>query len=679
MAAVLTPTSISLLSSSSLKHPPPIADPTYALASRQSCISWCAETGSVLLGSTHGDLSQYEVASGALEQLPVASRSSNEPIASLLYKDRGATAIFAQGQQVVVLSIASGKPANTFDTHKSPVTSLSLSNDGSLLASTSAHAIHVHNLTLASHTVLRGIPVGGGSITTCAFHPHSRTRLLVGLGSQLLVYDTTRPSGPVKAIDIDKEKKNIGTVVAISCSPFSKTLVAVGCSGGTVALVDLEKEKGLFRVVPMPAPITCLSFSAEGAAVYAGTENGKFLLLDLRALDKPPKTVTISENGDRIIAISVQKKLKAGEAVTKPATSTTASKPLVQRDVNKATAPAASATTGAVKKPLDKDIGKIPPKVARPRAGAGTTNGTGTSTTPRRPTTRTASSSSLANPPANRVASGSKAPVRAGPKSPVTARPAGAAASRRAFSPPKSPVTIADRKDEGVDGGDLSVRIENLLQMPKAKEPIIPAAVDEAPQATAPSRASSVLSRASNRSLASNSGRARMQLEAESPSHAPTAELISAAAPRARTSSSASTTSRASKASVRSALGKSSVSPVRAQSRRLAMQISPRRSFPGPGAPNGSRWAPVPPAAQPRLVARAAQDMLQALLRDALHDFRAETKAEIVGLHLDLIRMGTSWRREMQDALGGIGEELRALREENARLREENERLRRGY
>ena len=56
----------------------------------------------------------------------------------------------------------------------------------------------------------------------------------------------------------------------------------------------------------MPAPLTCLSFSTEGAALYAGTENGKFLILDLRALDKPPKATTISENGDQVIAISVQ-------------------------------------------------------------------------------------------------------------------------------------------------------------------------------------------------------------------------------------------------------------------------------------------------------------------------------------------------------------------------------------
>ena len=113
------------------------------------------------------------------------------------------------------------------------------------------------------------------------------------------------------------------------------------------------------------------------------------------------------------------------------------------------------------------------------------------------------------------------------------------------------------------------------------------------------------------------------------------------------------------------------------------MQVSPRRSFAGSRGPGA--WAPVPsplrnPSGGPGSPqARAAQDMLQALLRDALHDFRQETKSELVGLHLDLIRMGSSWRREMREAMGDFAEEMRELREENRRLREENERLRRGY
>ncbi|KAI0333541.1 WD40 repeat-like protein [Cubamyces sp. BRFM 1775] len=812
MAAVLTSTNLTILDHSTLKHPPSVANSTSSLASPPSSLSWSVETGTIFLASENGALSQYDVAAGTLHDIPVVARASTEPIASLLSKDRGSTIIYGQGQQVVVLSTSTGKPTNTFDTHKSPVTSLSLSNDSSLLASTSAHAIHVHNLTLASHTVLRGIPSANGNITTCAFHPHSRTRLLVGISSQLLVYDTTRPSGPAKVVEVDKEKKGLGEITAISCSPFSKTLVAVACSGGTVALIDLEKEKGLFRVVSMPAPITCLSFSAEGAAVFAGTENGKFMVLDLRALDKPPKSITISENGDRIVALCVQRKLKPGEAQAKPAVA--ASKPLVQRDVNKAaTTTRTSAPNEPVKKPLEKDTGKAPLKPpARARAASGTATTTGTITTPRRPVARTASASNQANAPAGRVASGSRPSIRGtAQKSPVS-RPSTSEAPQRAFSPPKSPVTLANKDDEGADDGDLSVRIENLLALPKGKGPAISAVPEDVAHAPVSSRAPSALSRVSSRSQLSEGGRPRTHARTESASHAPAAESISTAAPRARSGSSASAAGRASKVSARSAIGRSSISPVRAQPRRasgstisrsqtpspdlpdvddvgpvtpipaykmkgkergrvlgtpeidewveageakdgpregrrvgfaadsdhdddeenplagrksptseseededrdagrqggydrrlpraqpeLAMQISPRRSFPGGPSTNPStRWAPVPsPLRNPASTstganghgpvpaspqARAAQDMLQALLRDALHDFRAETKQEIVGLHLDLIRMGTSWRREMQDAMGGIGEELRALREENARLREENERLRRGY
>jgi hypothetical protein len=62
----------------------------------------------------------------------------------------------------------------------------------------------------------------------------------------------------------------------------------------------------LFRTLSLKVPLTSLEFSPEGAAIYAGTEHGKILILDLRALDKPPKTIIISETGCRIEAMSVQ-------------------------------------------------------------------------------------------------------------------------------------------------------------------------------------------------------------------------------------------------------------------------------------------------------------------------------------------------------------------------------------
>lgn len=243
MAAILTPTNLTVLDHPALKHPPSTVEPTCPLPPLHTCLTWSAETNSVYLSSATSGILQYDLATGSLQDVSTHDPAS-DPYVSLLVKDRGNTVICASGQKVTVLSAQTGKTAHTFDTHKATITSLSLSNDSTLLASTSAHAIHVHNLTLASHTVLRGIPAGNGSISSCTFHPHSRTRLLVGLGNQLLVYDTTRPSGPAKIVPIDKDQKNVGSIVSISCSPFSKTLVAVACSGGTVALVDLEKERG---------------------------------------------------------------------------------------------------------------------------------------------------------------------------------------------------------------------------------------------------------------------------------------------------------------------------------------------------------------------------------------------------------------------------------------------------
>jgi protein NEDD1 len=71
--------------------------------------------------------------------------------------------------------------------------------------------------------------------------------------------------------------------------------------------------------------------------------------------------------------------------------------------------------------------------------------------------------------------------------------------------------------------------------------------------------------------------------------------------------------------------------------------------------------------------------LLHALISDAMLDFRQETRAEMVGLHLDLVHMGRAWRKEMRGAMQEYAGDLQELREENRKLREENERLRRGY
>lgn len=105
----------------------------------------------------------------------------------------------------------------------------------------------------------------------------------------------------------------------------------------------------------------------------------------------------------------------------------------------------------------------------------------------------------------------------------------------------------------------------------------------------------------------------------------------------------------------------------------MTMQISPRRTL-----PESTSWAPVPSPLR-NTGTTPAHDLLHTVISDALFDFRRETKEDIVGLHLDLVRMGRGWRREMRDAMDEWRAELRTLKDENKLLREENERLRRGY
>lgn len=112
--------------------------------------------------------------------------------------------------------------------------------------------------------------------------------------------------------------------------------------------------------------------------------------------------------------------------------------------------------------------------------------------------------------------------------------------------------------------------------------------------------------------------------------------------------------------------------------RSLTMQISPRR----PPINSSDSWAPsplqqtTPPSAG---VGGSAHDLLRTIVQDVMYDFQRETKAEMTGLHLDLVRMGRGWKKELRGLMDEYVGDLKDLRDENRRLREENELLRRGY
>ena len=239
MLAISTTQSLSLVDLVTLRNSPSSIPSDLPLSFPVAASVW-SQDNSALFVAFPDSIHQYSSSGSYIDEI----YSGVDSVSSLIVKDKGQVLIFSESNKVQVLEYGSGagKVTQTLESHKSRINSLSLSNDSTLLASVSSSAVHVHNLSLGSHTVLRGLPQASGQIRTCAFHPHSRTRLLLGMGQQLLVYDTTRPSGPMKVIPIGDASS--GDIVELACSPFSKTLIAVATSGGNVGLVDLDKEKG---------------------------------------------------------------------------------------------------------------------------------------------------------------------------------------------------------------------------------------------------------------------------------------------------------------------------------------------------------------------------------------------------------------------------------------------------
>ncbi|KAJ3512458.1 hypothetical protein NLJ89_g3507 [Agrocybe chaxingu] len=87
-------------------------------------------------------------------------------------------------------------------------------------------------------------------------------------------------------------------------------------------------------------------------------------------------------------------------------------------------------------------------------------------------------------------------------------------------------------------------------------------------------------------------------------------------------------------------------------------------------------YSPATAAGQPTNT--SAHELLKTIVQDVMFDFQRETKAEMMGLHLDLLRMGRGWKNELRVLMDEYVGDLRELREENQRLRVDNERLRRG-
>lgn len=62
----------------------------------------------------------------------------------------------------------------------------------------------------------------------------------------------------------------------------------------------LTKISSIFHTINLKNTLSSATFSAEGSAVVVGTNHGKVMVVDLRALDKAPKCVDV-EGGGKIL------------------------------------------------------------------------------------------------------------------------------------------------------------------------------------------------------------------------------------------------------------------------------------------------------------------------------------------------------------------------------------------
>nr|AFB76153.1 hypothetical protein [Suillus grevillei] len=693
MLALVTTTALALASPVTLKNPPPFLPISQPLPSRYFASAWSPDNSSLYLASPFS-IDRFIISQSRLDEATYVQSKEEGEITAMAVTPSG-NVVLGVGRKVIVLEYATGsaKLFKTFETHGTAVTALAVSNDSTLIASASSKGVHIHDLLVPAKHISLPLPTSAArSVGTMSFHSHVRTRLLLGFGRDVLVYDASKPSAPVRPISIGQD------VVGIACSPFSKTLVAVA-SADSVGLVDLDKDKGLFKTIISPETITSITFTPEGASIYLGMRDG-LRILNLRELDKEMKRVSVGEAGQGVVCLAVQKRLRASASSVKPSISNASAtsspararakaasnvrSPL--RPVTAAVPRKSSITTAITGTPKKQDALETTTGVLRTRVSTSRENiFDDASDTPMRPSARAASSQkavllgSHAHPGESissrlaslrrdktretRVASGSSARseiTRTSSNLSVGAKTGGSSLRR-------APSTISISSSKTRDSARSKTPAnEDEDAHTDLSSPDLP--MDPATPVSGMKRQSAGIVEAQKPRVRTSTGRTR-------------AETGSTGLGVTGTAKSRGSTNKGKEKEVNldannaerceelDAVEEDEEEAQMARERELSMQVSPRRHT----APT---WVPSPLVPTPSTFPmHSSASGAYELFRGLIADMQAKSHADMKALHVDMLRMGRGLRQEMEE----WGGEVKKLREENERLREENSRLRRGY
>ncbi|KAI6127691.1 WD40-repeat-containing domain protein [Pisolithus croceorrhizus] len=694
MLAIVTEDGTGVVSPITLKR----SGATIPISSSLRCTlsAWTSDNSQLYL-AVASHIKRYTISEGLLEDM----YSGPDTITCLALADKGDKVFFAAGNEVHVLDCNTDVSLALEDS-KFPISSLALSNDSSLLALASESMVFVQHLTLSSRTSLHGLP--SGTVSCCIFHRHASTKLLLGIDRSVSLYDVTEPSGPSKTV---KLRCSSGHVVAIGSSPFSKTLIAVAVSNGDVALIDLNKEHGILKVVNLKKALTTLSFNADGGSLYLGTRDGMLLILDLRALEKEPRAIIVGEGKSSIRKIDVQESSKIASSRPPLTPGTKLSRPSACSSRIRSPAKHAPALSTTHNSPQGRTTGPHVRSPLTPVKGKGAIKSSSPLRTPFSDNRNLQSKLQTVSKPASETAKShsshqtgnSKARIR-----PQLWLTRGSTNNQESGDlkdplPPAStsvhlPLVIDHPKEEtcvssgrrrlsskapGLACGSRKASVTCQVELIEA-HPVHD--VGYSGHETQAENPFPVLQRqpVSHQSLSKELSKATMGTDVAQGVLGLRSPELDAWVKGKREESDR----KQDPFSYREELdkdGNSHVYPSTAHGSQewadeLALQVSPRRPI------AAHPWTSPPCAqAQPATnlsVNATAEDFLRNIVRDVMYEFQRETKAEMTGIHLDLVRMGRGWRQELKEAIERWEREAKQLREENERLKEENERLRRG-
>ncbi|KAG1817312.1 WD40-repeat-containing domain protein [Suillus variegatus] len=726
MLALVTTTALALASPVTLKNPPSFLPISQPLLSQYLASAWSPDNSSLYLASPFS-IDRFMTSQSRLDKaIYVQSREESE-INTMAVTPSG-NIVLGVGRKVIMLEYAAGsaKVLKTLESHGTTITALVVSNDSMLIASASSKGVHIYNLLVPAKHISLPLPTSAPrSVSTLTFHPHVRTRLLLGLGHDILVYDVDKPSAPVKCISIGRD------VVGIACSPFSKTLVAVA-STNSVSLVDLDKDKGLFKTVLSPELITSITFSPEGAAIYLGMRDG-LRILNLRELDKEMKRVSVGETGQGVLCLAVQKRLKTASAVKPSISNPSANSPVRAR----------ARVASNVRSPLRPVTAAVPRKngISSIKSLISGTpkkqNSLETSTPTRRVSNRGAFSpsrnpisphsgrstessitsalrSSVSTSRENIFDDASNTPMRLNTRAAssqksrllgIHAHPAESISTRLA-----SMRTDKTRETRVASGSSTRSEItrtsSNLTVGTRTKGSSLKRAPSTISISSSKTRESARSKTPANEDEDARTEISSPDLPMDPVTPVPdikrqsTRIVVEAQKPRVRTSAGRTRTETGStglsaigtaKSRGSKDKGKGKEVNVDAEDagkyeelnaveedeeeaqvtheRELSMQVSPRR-------PVEQTWVPSPLRRNSgTFPMQSGASGAYELFRGLIVDMQTKNHADVKALHVDMLRMGRGLRQEMEE----WGGEVKKLREENQRLREENDRLRRGY